>query len=82
MADIRLLRMEEVAQRLGISYTAVRALILYDNAIPYLKVGSRGIRVREEDFEAYIKSLEHKDKTASEEAPSREAYKGRKVLGD
>lgn len=58
MPNDRLLRLEDVAYRLGISHTAVRMLVLYEQAIPHVKVGVRGIRVKESVLEAYIKELE------------------------
>ena len=83
-ADIKILTLHEVAHKLGISYTQARVLILYDEKIPYFKVGSRGIRVKAEDLEKYITSTEQKkeetpsgDKSAT---PTKEAYEGRGVL--
>ena len=54
----QLLRMEDVASRLGISYHQARTIIVVDDKIPYIKVGARGIRIQEEDLDKYIKSLE------------------------
>jgi excisionase family DNA binding protein len=91
MPDIRLLRLEEVAHRLGISYTQARMLILYEEEIPHFKVGARGIRVKEEDFEAYIAKQEQKkeeEKSGSEADTSgepqdiREPYRGTGVLSE
>ena len=48
-----LLRLEEVATRLGISYTAARAMTV-EGVIPSFKVGERGIRVESEELEKYI----------------------------
>jgi excisionase family DNA binding protein len=48
-----LLRLEEVANRLGISYQLARALVL-DGAMPSVKVGPRGVRVHEEELQKYI----------------------------
>lgn len=81
----RLLRLEEVATRLGMSYTQVRMLVLYNQAIPYSKVGSRGIRVKESELEKYINKLEEKRKengSARDKAggDTRRPYEGRRVL--
>jgi len=84
MPEIKILTLQEVATRLGISYAAARSLILYDNAIPYFKVGSRGIRVKAEDLEKYITSTEQKKEEAPSKdksaTPTKEAYEGRGVL--
>lgn len=48
-----LLRLEEVASRLGMSYTQTRILVL-EGTIPMIKVGARGIRVEEAELEKYI----------------------------
>lgn len=80
MANQQLLRLEEVARRLSISYTKARILVLYDESIPYVKVGARGIRIREEDLEKYIANLEYKQEAPSEVVDTREAYEGRKIL--
>ena len=50
------LRLEEVANRLGVSYSRVRKIVLVEKTLPYLRIG-RGIRVREEDLEEYIRRL-------------------------
>jgi len=91
MPDERLLRMEEVAARLGISYHHVRMLVLYDKSIPHFRVGSRGIRIKEEDLNTYIAKLENKkekeeqisgsqDDTVGGVEDTREPYTGRNVL--
>lgn len=77
-----MLSLDDVAKRLNISYQAARMLVLYEEAIPYFKVGSRGTRVREEDLEAYIAK---QGKEVEEEAPeegqgSREPYLGSGIL--
>lgn len=74
-----LLRLEEVATQLGISYTQARVLVLYDNTIPYVTVGVRGIRVEEKALEKYLEKL-RKTPSGSEEMPTREPYKGREIL--
>ena len=51
-----LLRLEEVATRLGISYTQARIMV-YDGKLVSRKVGTRGIRVEEEELKRYIASL-------------------------
>ena len=85
MTDGRLLRFEEVAQRLSISYNRARVLILYDKLIPYVTVGARGIRVREEELEKYIASLSKKEESGSKgnvskgSQDTRELYRGRGI---
>lgn len=88
MSNGKYLKIEEVAVRLNISYMQARKLMLYDEVIPYFKVGSRGIRVNEEDLEAYIDKLQKKEEKPSgsegdkgrEHHEPREAYRGRGVL--
>ena len=90
MADTTtMLRLEEVAARLAISYTQARMLVLYDEKIPYFKVGSRGIRVKAEDLEKYITSTEQKKEEATsgtKDIPTgglkdtREPYLGHQIL--
>lgn len=81
-----MLRLEEVAKRLGISYPAVRMLVLYEEAIPHISIGARGIRVREADLDSYIKSQEEKEGKTSgnqsdrEHPDIREPYGGRQLL--
>ena len=54
----KLLRLEEVAARLKISYFKARNLILrHGSPLPYITVGSRGIRVDEAELEKYIQGL-------------------------
>jgi len=88
-ADIKILTLQEVAHKLGISYTQARVLILYDEKIPYFKVGSRGIRVKAEDLEKYITSTEQKKEEATSGSKdisttrypdTRQPYGGRGVL--
>lgn len=76
---MNILTLEEVAHRLSISYTAVRELILHDEAIPHFRVGSRGVRVKEEDLNAYIAKIEQNQE--KEEVPdTRKVYEGRQIL--
>jgi len=80
-SNTKLLRLEEVAYRLGISYTAVRELVLHSNAMKHFKVGSRGVRIRETDLENYIAKLEQgKEKAAESQEDTREVYEGRGIL--
>ncbi|HVD04276.1 MAG TPA: helix-turn-helix domain-containing protein [Candidatus Dormibacteraeota bacterium] len=53
-----LLNVQEVARRLGLGLTATRSLI-GSGVVPSLRVGpgSRSIRVRPEDLEAWITAL-------------------------
>ena len=53
-ANMTLLRLEEVATKLGISYTAARVIVLTDKLIPYITVGARGVRVEEAELEKYM----------------------------
>lgn len=86
MSNSKLLRLEEVAHRLGISYTQARMLVLYDEKIPCFKVGARGVRVKEEDLEAYIAKQQIKEgKEGGSERDAgdkntREPYEGRRIL--
>lgn len=50
----KLLRVEEVAQRLGFKDSGVRRLI-FERRIPVVKLG-RAVRIREEDVDAIIKA--------------------------
>ena len=53
----RLLRPEEVAERLGIAATTARAW-LRTGKLPAVKVGDRGLlRMREVDMDRYIRGL-------------------------
>jgi len=54
-------------------------LVLYDEKIPFFKVGSRGVRVKLEDLEAYIAKCQVKQ-SPTEPIDAREAYRGRNVL--
>lgn len=51
---MRLLRIEEVAHRLGLKPSTVRKLI-YLGQIPAVRPTKRAVRVREEDVEALIR---------------------------
>lgn len=81
----KLMRLEEVAAYLGISYTAARVLILYDNVMPHVTVGARGKRVKESELKAYLKRLEegkkHGDDTGNSGSTghidTRRPFKGR-----
>ena len=53
----QLLRMEDIASRLGISYHQARTIIVVEEKIPYVKVGARGIRIDEDAFEKYLEEL-------------------------
>lgn len=83
-----LLRLEEVAHILKISHTQARSLVLYEEKIPHVTVGVRGIRVKEGDLKAYIASLEKKggDTSGSQGnkaggvKDTREPYGGSEVL--
>ena len=50
----RLLRVEEVADRLGLKTSTVRKLI-YLRQIPIVRPTKRAVRVREQDVEAIIR---------------------------
>ncbi len=76
-----LLALKDVARRLNISYPAARMLVLYDEKLPYFKVGSRGIRVKEEDLENYIAKQGQKGKEEVPGSEARETYEGRGILG-
>ena len=81
MEDDRLLRLEEVAQRLAYSYNRTRELIIGKGIIPYTRIGARGIRVRKSDLDAFIANMGY-DKPVKEEAErklvdKRELFKGR-----
>lgn len=88
MPDGRLLKLEEVAYKLGVSYMKARQLVLYDEAIPHQKVGARGIRVREADLEAYMTKMQGREEAQSGskrdtgDKDRREPYTGRQILGD
>lgn len=75
-----LLTLENVAHKLSISYNQARKLVLFQKAMPYVKVGARGIRVKEEELDKYIASLERKEEVTGETVDTREAYEGRGVL--
>ena len=79
----RLLTLSEVATTLRISVAAARKLILYEEAIPHIKVGAPGFRVREADLEKYIDSKQQTSKETtgeSQDTPTKEAYKGRTMF--
>ena len=69
-----LLRLEEVAVRLGCSYPQVRIMVLNEGKIPYVKVGVRGKRVKESDLRAYIAGQGGKSED------TKQPYKGRRIL--
>ena len=50
---MKLLSLQEVAKRLGIPYLQARVLVV-EGAIPSVKVGPRGIRVKDEDLGIYL----------------------------
>lgn len=82
---MQLLRLEELAIRLGISYTQARVLVLYDEVIPHVTVGARGIRVKEDELEKYIAGLEKKggvngNQDSGEYPDTRRPFEGRRVL--
>ena len=86
MAEVKLIRLEEVAHALGISHTAVRTLVLYENKIPHVTVGARGIRVKEEDLRKYVESLgtqggkDSGSQGSARDKDNRRPYEGRGVL--
>jgi len=83
MPEIKILTLQEVAHKLEVSYTQVRVLVLYDEKIPSLKVGSRGVRVKVEDLEAYITSTKQKKEEKTPDAEitdTREMYTGHRIL--
>lgn len=82
MPDGILLTLEDVAHKLRISYNQTRKLVLFQKAIPYVKVGARGIRVRETDLENYIAKLEKvgEEKATESQGDIREPYVGRQIL--
>ena len=83
---MNLLRLEEVAQQLGISYTQARVLVLHDEKIPHVTIGARGVRVDAEDLKKYVEGLQKEGKSGStdvrEDRDTREPYTGRRVLPD
>lgn len=89
MEEDRLLRIEEVAHRLGYSSSRIRRLITGKGVIPYTRIGSRDIRVRKSDLDAYIATLGHREEPKKEEAKEkpkekpaevREPFEGRQSL--
>ena len=81
MPDGILLTLEDIAHNLSISYNQARKLVLFQKAIPYVKVGARGIRVKEEELDKYIKSLSTKEEvTGISQDDTREPYVGRQIL--
>jgi len=50
----KLLRVEEVAERLGLKVSTVRLMISKDD-LPSIRPTKRAVRVREEDVEALIR---------------------------
>ena len=51
----RLLTVDEVAERLGVSVTYVRRRLIFERRIPYVKLGSK-VRIGELDLERFIES--------------------------
>lgn len=51
---MRLLRVDEVAERLGLKPATVRKMI-YQRRIPVVRPTKRAVRIREEDVEAIIR---------------------------
>ena len=57
-----ILKIEDVAATLRISYMKARSLIL-DGEIPHYRVGARGIRVDSEVLDKYIQTMRNESKT-------------------
>lgn len=51
----RLLTVDDVADRLGVSVTYVRRRLIFERRLPYIKLGSK-VRVGERDLEEFIES--------------------------
>jgi excisionase family DNA binding protein len=51
----RLLTVDQVAERLGVSVTYVRRRLIFERRLPYIKLGSK-VRVGELDLEDFIES--------------------------
>jgi len=60
-----LLRMEEVASILQVSYMQARQLIVVEKVIPSCRVGSRGIRVDHNDLDKYIAKIKKEAKSGT-----------------
>ncbi len=56
-----LLRLEDVAVRLGMSYNQIRALVV-QGTIPSIKVSSRSIRVEEAELNKYIAKMKEESR--------------------
>lgn len=54
MAASKLLRVPEVAERLGLKPTTIRQMIAR-REVPVVRPTRRAVRIREEDLEAFIK---------------------------
>ena len=54
MAATKLLRVPEVAERLGLKPTTIR-LMIARRELPVVRPTRRAVRIREEDLEAFIK---------------------------
>ena len=54
MAATKLLRVPEVAERLGLKPTTIRQMI-FRRELPVVRPTRRAVRIREEDIEALIK---------------------------
>lgn len=54
MAASKLLRVPEVAERLGLKPATIRKMI-YQRELPVVRPTRRAVRIREEDIEALIK---------------------------
>lgn len=63
MANNRLLKLDEVAKRLGISPLEARILVIKKGAMHYTKVGKLSLRVKESDLETYMAGLKPKEST-------------------
>lgn len=61
MKNNRLLKLDEVAKRLGISPLEARILVIKKGAMHYTKVGKLSLRVKESDLEAYMSGLKPKE---------------------
>lgn len=51
----RLLTVDDVADRLGVSVTYVRRRLIFERRLPYIKLGSK-VRIGERDLEEFIES--------------------------
>lgn len=51
----RLLTVDEVADRLGVSVAYVRRRLIFERRLPYIKLGSK-VRIGERDLEEFIES--------------------------